>query len=50
VDAVELSRVLGNELGALPFTVVVDRQGRIVRTELGATTEAGLESVVQPLL
>lgn len=33
-----LSRTLGNERGALPFTAVFDRAGRIVRRKLGQTT------------
>lgn len=50
IEAVEASRAFGNELGALPFTVVIDRQGRVVRTELGGTNEAKLGPVVEPLL
>lgn len=50
IDAVEVSRAFGNELGALPFTVIIDRQGRVVRTELGGTNEAKLGPVVEPLL
>jgi thiol-disulfide isomerase/thioredoxin len=50
LDALELARSLGNEMGALPFTVVVDRSGRVVQTVLGATTEARLEAIVLPLL
>lgn len=49
-DAMELARSLGNEMGALPFTVVVDRSGRVVQTILGATTEERLEAIVTPLL
>jgi thiol-disulfide isomerase/thioredoxin len=33
----ELSRMLGNTAGALPFTVVFDAKGRIVRRKLGET-------------
>src|SRR5690348_27336 len=33
--AIELSRTLGNDLAALPFTIVLDRQGRVVHTQLG---------------
>ena len=33
--AMELSKTLGNNLMALPFTVVVDRKGAIVHTQLG---------------
>lgn len=49
LDAVELSRALGNELGALPFTVVVDRSGKVVHTVLGATSEVQLEPVLRAL-
>ncbi len=50
LDAVELSRSLGNQLGALPFTVIVDRAGKVVKTELGGVDEARLTNVIQPLL
>lgn len=50
LDAMELARSFGNELGALPFTVVVDRSGRVVQTILGATTESTLEAMILPLL
>lgn len=49
LDAVEMSRSLGNELGALPFTVVVDRSGKVVHTILGATSEAKLEPILKAL-
>jgi thiol-disulfide isomerase/thioredoxin len=49
LDAVEMSRSLGNELGALPFTVVIDRSGKVVHTVLGATSEARLEPVLKGL-
>jgi thiol-disulfide isomerase/thioredoxin len=37
-DGTELSRKLGNTTGALPFTAMFDRQGRIVQRKLGETT------------
>lgn len=49
LDAVEMSRSLGNDLGGLPFTIVIDRSGKVVHTVLGATTEAKLGPVVQAL-
>lgn len=49
LDAVEMSRSLGNDLGALPFTVVVDRSGKVVHTVLGATSEARLEPILKAL-
>jgi len=50
IDAVEVSRAFGNEMGALPFTVIIDRTGQVVRTELGGTTEARLAPIVEALL
>lgn len=48
--AIELSRVLGNSAGALPFTIVVDRQGNVVYTHLGAVTEPQLDQLLHRLL
>lgn len=48
--AVELLRTLGNVVGAIPFTAVVDAQGRIVKTHPGEWAPADLEGVIQPLL
>jgi thiol-disulfide isomerase/thioredoxin len=36
-EGIELGRRLGNERGALPFTVVFDAAGRIVQRKLGET-------------
>ncbi|MEO6565789.1 MAG: TlpA disulfide reductase family protein [Casimicrobiaceae bacterium] len=48
--AMELSRTLGNKLMALPFTVIVDRKGTIVHTQLGLLRPDKLESIVKQLL
>ena len=40
----DLSRRLGNRLGVLPFTVLVDRQGRVLEIKVGPYSEALLES------
>jgi len=48
--AMELSRALGNKLMALPFTVIVDRKGAIVHTQLGLLKPDKLESIVKQLL
>jgi thiol-disulfide isomerase/thioredoxin len=50
IDAVEISRQSGNRVGALPFTVVLDRHGRIVGRELGKASEARLEGLFRSLL
>ncbi len=48
--AMELSKTLGNSLMALPFTVVVDREGRIAHTQLGPLKEAQLNAIADQLL
>lgn len=48
--AIELSRALGNSIGALPFTIVVDRNGEIAYTHLGAIKEPDLRRLVKKLL
>ncbi|MDP1900790.1 MAG: TlpA disulfide reductase family protein [Rubrivivax sp.] len=45
----DLSRKLGNESGALPFTVVLDRGGRVVQRRLGETSFEQLSRWVAPL-
>jgi thiol-disulfide isomerase/thioredoxin len=48
--AIELSKTLGNELAALPFTVVVDRAGSIAHTQLGPLKGRQLDELLQTLL
>lgn len=48
--AIELSKSLGNDLAALPFTIVLDRQGRIAHTQLGPIKNAKLDDLLATLL
>ncbi len=48
--AIELSRKLGNRAGALPFTVIIGRDGKIIATEVGAAKEAHIEPLLKSLL
>jgi thiol-disulfide isomerase/thioredoxin len=50
METIDLTRRLGNRVGALPFTVVLDRNGRLVASHLGLLTEAQLADLVVPLL
>ena len=50
VQIIDVTRRLGNRAGGLPFTVVLDREGRLVTTHLGLLSEAQLERLVTPLL
>jgi thiol-disulfide isomerase/thioredoxin len=47
--AIELSRTLGNDLAALPFTIVLDRQGQVVHTQLGPLKAAKLDGLLAEL-
>ena len=48
-EGISLARAAGNRLGGLPFTVVIDRQGKTARIELGTLDEAKLLPVLQAL-
>ena len=48
--AMELMSRLGNGLGGLPYTVVLDRLGAVAHRRLGALTRAELEAVLRGLL
>lgn len=50
LDAIELVRVVGNDRGGLPFTVIVDRKGQLIGTELGGLNEQKLTAIIEPAL
>jgi thiol-disulfide isomerase/thioredoxin len=50
LGAMELSRDLGNRVMALPFTIILDREGRVVHTQLCVLKPDKLAAVVGPLL
>ena len=50
MEAIELARAAGNTLGGLPFTVILDRKGRLIRTEIGGLNERKLIPIIQPSL
>ncbi|HEY5085222.1 MAG TPA: TlpA disulfide reductase family protein, partial [Rhizomicrobium sp.] len=47
--ALELSRTLGNTAMALPFTLVLDREGKIVHTQLGPLPTEQLGAILAQL-
>lgn len=49
-DAMALLKAEGNRIGALPYTVIYDAQGRKVMAHAGVMTQAQLESALRPLL
>ena len=50
MDGIELARATGNKLGGLPFTVVLDRKGRLIGTELGGLNEQKLTAIIFPAM
>jgi thiol-disulfide isomerase/thioredoxin len=50
LEGAALSRLAGNKAEAFPFTVVIDRSGRIAGSHLGRMQLAELEKLVGPLL
>lgn len=50
MDVIEIARLAGNRAGGLPFTVIVDRKGKWVRSESGVLDEQRLTALLQPLL
>ena len=48
--AMELSKTLGNNLMALPFTVILDRSGKVAHTQLGPLREERLRAIVAQLI
>ena len=49
-EVARLMEGLGNTIGALPYTVVFDRQGQIVHTHQGEWTRADARRQLEPLL
>lgn len=50
IDTFEVSKAFGNEVGALPFTVIIGRDGKVVRAVLGGLDEAKLMPILDALL
>ncbi|MFM9970575.1 MAG: TlpA family protein disulfide reductase [Burkholderiales bacterium] len=50
LDAIDITRLLGNKAAGLPYTVVLNAKGNIEGRHLGGITEARLEQIITPLL
>jgi len=48
--AIELSKTLGNDIGALPFTLVVNRAGSVVLAQLGPVKDDQLHAIIDKSL
>lgn len=49
-EGIALSQAYGNRLGVLPYTVIIDRKGKIVYTHRSELTYTLAEKVIKPLL
>lgn len=50
VDGLDLTRALGNRASVLPFTVIIDRSGKVVSREVGAAKEDKMDPLLNALL
>jgi peroxiredoxin len=50
LPVVRIAEDYGNDIGALPYTVVIDRQGRIAFIKRGPVTVSEMQRVLRPLL
>jgi thiol-disulfide isomerase/thioredoxin len=50
METLSITNDIGNRAGVLPFTIVLDRRGKVVQAHIGALTEASLGAILAPLL
>lgn len=46
VDVIELGNALGNHIGALPFSVLIDAQGNVLESHMGELSQAQLTKLL----
>ncbi|MDH5361447.1 MAG: TlpA family protein disulfide reductase, partial [Gammaproteobacteria bacterium] len=49
-EGIRISQAYGNRLGALPYSVIIDREGQMVSSHLKLLTYQDVEAMIQPLL
>ncbi len=49
-EVIQIAKKLGNDIGALPYTVIIDRNGLISFTRRGPLQKTEAETVIQALL
>ena len=50
MSVIEIAKQAGNQAGGLPFTVILDREGKWVSSESGVLDEERLITLIEPLL
>lgn len=49
-EGIKLSKAYGNRLGVLPYTVIIDRKGKIVHRQRNELSYEQVEGMIKPLL
>ncbi len=49
-EAMTIAAIYGNTIGALPYTVIIDRTGKIIHGQIGEMSRRAAEDVIKPLL
>ena len=47
---IDIAENFGNSFGALPYTAIIDRSGRIIFVKAGPVTGKEVENLIMPLL
>lgn len=50
IETMDLASATGNRAGVLPYTLIIDRAGRLVSQSVGILTPEKLRSLIEPLL
>ena len=50
IETMDLARDVGDRAGVLPFSLIIDRTGRVVTTVIGVLKPERLEKELQPLI
>ena len=50
METMEFARQLGNHATVLPYTLILDRQGKVVASQIGIVPPEKLETIIRPLL
>ena len=50
LEVIELAEAYGNHIGALPYTVIIDRNGKVAHVKPGTLPTAEAESIITGLL
>ena len=50
IDATALSQQMGNVINAVPFTVVVNREGQIIHQQPGPFSDEQMLKIITPLI